>query len=324
MKLPNHLHFIWLGSPVPNSLQYPYRRRILDWKEQNPEHQVFLWTDLQAGDLERLQLWANKYGILLQTIEQIQWGTEKSVVRALIEQRYFANASDLLRLRILYQWGGFYFDFDVSPSVLPLVFQAPLGILMKLQKQEEQLSSISLYALGAQPGHELLQLALWEGVQNLQLVQTLPDLDFRAHENPTVRYGATLALTGDIIRPALAQVAGFFPVAGYPWTLGLEWMRFLFPLEHLEEHSWIQGEVDHVNPFYPEALLNLIKEREKASRTRALSSILHWAAAFGPAEMISEIAKVIAPFESYFGSSPRGIAIRYQREQGILDAIPSM
>lgn len=326
MILPNRIHFIWLGSSVPNSLQMPYRRRLLEWKERNPHYQLFLWTSLTGEDQERLQKWTERHGIFLQTLDSIQWGTEEETVRRLIEEEYFANASDLLRMRVLYQWGGIYLDFDVSPCPLSLNFEAPLGILLKVLKKEEQLFSISLYALGAQPGHELLQLALWEGEQNLQLVQSLPDLDLRKHESATVRYGATLALTGDIIRPALAQVAGFFPATGYPWTLGVEWMRFLFPLEHLEESSWLEDkeEVDHENPFYPEELLKLIRERQKASRQRALSSILHWAAAFGPPEMISTISQVITPFESYFGSSPKGIAVRYQRKQEVLRVVPSI
>lgn len=324
MNIPNRLHFVWLGSSIPNSLDYPYRRRLLLWRQKNPQYQVFIWTDRKAGDLERLQSWAEKNEILVQTIEQLQWGTEQEAIRVLLAQKYFANASDLLRMRILYQWGGIYLDLDVSPCVIPLNFQAPLGILLKLQKSEEVLYSVSMYAIASHPGHELLQLALWEGEQNMQLLQTLPDLDDRQHEDPTVRYGATLALTGDIIRPALAQVAGFFPEQGYPWTLGLEWMRFFFPFEHQEDNSWISGQVDHENPFYPEELMSLIRERQTSARRRVLSSILHWAAAFGPAEMISEIAKVIAPFESYFGSSPRGIALRYQREQKILQLIPNM
>ena len=283
---------------------------------------MFLWTDVQGEDFQRLQRWTEKQEIFLQTIEQVQWGTEQEIIRKLIQAKYFANASDLLRMRILYQWGGLYLDFDVFPCQLPLHFEAPLGILLKLQKRDEVLYSISMYALGAQPGHELLQVILWEGQQNIQLVESLPDLDLRSHESPTVRYGATLALTGAIIRPALAQIAGFFPEKGYPWTLGLEWMRFIFPFEHLEENSWIGGVVDHQNPFYPEELLGLIRERQGASRQRVLSSILHWAAAFGSAEMISTIAKVITPFESYFGSSPQGVALRYKRKTEILQMIP--
>jgi hypothetical protein len=324
MILTNRIHFIWLGASIPNSLKRPYRRHLLKWKKQNPSYEILLWIDGKGADLARTQFWAEQCGIVLQTMDLIQWGTEKELVFGLLEEEYFANASALLRLRILYQWGGLYFNFGVSPIALPHRLEAPLGVLLQLQKTEEQLSSVSLVAMGAEAGHELLQLALWEGEQNFQLLERLPDLDLRRHENPTVRYGGTLALTGDIIRPILAQVAGFFPREGYPWSLGLEWMLFRLPLEYEEDRSWIGGEVDHENPFHPEELLQLITERQKLSRQRVLSSILHWAAAFGSRDVIEVIAQVVAPFESYFGSSPKGLAIRYQREKQVVDIIPSM
>lgn len=324
MNLATRIHFIWLGSSIPNSLERPYRRHLLEWKRLNPNHQIFLWTDGEGVVLERIQFWAEQYGLVLQTMDSIQWGTEKERILGFLEKGYFTNASDLLRLRILYQWGGLYFNFGVSPIILPLRLEAPLGILLQLQKEEEQLSSIPLAMMGAEAGHELLQLALWEAEQNFQLLEKLPMLDLRRHENPTIRYGGTLALTGDTLRPALAQVAGFFPEEGYPWSLGLEWMLFRIPLEYSEDLTWLGGEIDYERPFHPEELLQLITERQKLSRQRVLSSILHWASAFASQDVIEIIAEVVAPFESYFGSSPKGLAIRHQREQQIVDLIPDM
>ena len=47
------------------------------------------------------------------------WGSEKAMVLEQLETTFYANASDLLRLRILYQMGGLYVDCDVAPRVLP-------------------------------------------------------------------------------------------------------------------------------------------------------------------------------------------------------------
>ena len=101
-------------------------------------------------------------------------------------------------------------------------------------------------------------------------------------------------------------------------------MLFRIPLEYSEDLTWIGGEIDYENLFHPEELLQLITERQKLSRQRVLSSILHWASAFGSQEIIEVIAEVVTPFESYFGSSPKGLAIRHQREQQIVDLIPEM
>ena len=85
MSLASRIHFIWLGSSIPNSLERPYRRHLLEWKRQNPNYQIFLWTDGEGGDLDRIQFWTAQYGIVLQTMASIQWGTERDLVFELLE-----------------------------------------------------------------------------------------------------------------------------------------------------------------------------------------------------------------------------------------------
>jgi len=324
MTIPNRLHLIWLGTPIPNSIERPYRRRLIEWRERNPSYDIFLWTNLEGDDAVRLRHWAEQNQIYLLGVDSVQWGTEEEIVKEQLRQQHWVSASDMLRFRLLYLWGGIYVDLDVHPVALPIHLSAPLGIALNLQKKEEQLHSISMFSLLSVPGHELLQICLWEAEQNFQIIKKMPDLDQRTDPDPTVQYGATLALTGDLIRPALAQVAGLFTETGYSWSLGLEWMSFQIALQHEEDNSWLEGEVDHHNPYYPTELLQLIRARQQLSRQRMLTSILHWAAAFSPLEIVVRIAKVIQPFESYFGASPKGMALRYRREQEIVQSIPDM
>ena len=52
---------------------------------------------------------------------EVQWGGEYPIFKEDPHENFYVTASDLLRLRVLYQWGGFYADFDVLPRRLQAV-----------------------------------------------------------------------------------------------------------------------------------------------------------------------------------------------------------
>lgn len=81
--IPKILHFIWLGPiPVPRSIQ--------TWKNMHPNWKIMLWTE------EKLK--------------------EKYMVNRLIydlPNKKYNQKSDVVRLELLYRYGGVYIDADI-------------------------------------------------------------------------------------------------------------------------------------------------------------------------------------------------------------------
>lgn len=323
--IPQMIHCIWLGSMPPNDQHRPHRRRLLDWKSSNPDWAVWLWTDRVGLEWTQLAEWCENHQIVLRSVlddASVLWGDERTWVLSAIDDQFWATASDLLRLRILYQCGGLYVDSDVEPIVLPSL-DLPLGIGMVLRMAEDRLSSIAPHALAAAPGHTCLQIALWKGIENLQLLETVDEPDFRKSSDPVQRYGGTLVLTGDLLRPSLLRVEGVFSTPDFGWSPWLESMRLPFTLVHREENQWLSASEDlsQVAPFFPPALSIAVRQSWTVYR---LTSILHWLAAYGPAWLI-EHAKVVAdPFQDYFGSSPRGVATQMRRSPEFIASLPAL
>lgn len=313
MNIPGYIHVIWLGTPIPNSMEYPYRRRILEWKQHNPNWEVIVWSNLEHENWARLQKWCQDNSIHLCSLEQVQWGTEKSLVLSEIERRFYLNASHLLRMRILYQLGGLYVDLDVEPQSVQNFPILHLGIGLLFKQAGKRVDDISMKAMASCAGHELLQLALWIGEQNYQLLSQFPDWDERKADDVNVRRGATMALTGGLLLSALGQVVGVFPRDSYAWTISVVWMNLAIGLQYSEKP---------VDVSYSVEMLSLIEKQNQLRKEKPLTSILHWAAIFGHSEIIRQIGAVIVPFESYFGFSPRGMALRYQRPAEIVELIP--
>ena len=316
------LHLIWLGSIPPNTKQKPYRRSLLDWTDKNPNWEVYLWTDRQGRERGQIHQWCVENDIVPRFIEEgdVLWGEEREVVLKQLREGFYANASDLLRLRILYQMGGLYVDFDVEPTVLPPL-ELPLGIGLLLRKSEEKLQSIAPHALASIQGHSVLQIALWQGQTNFNVLATLEEQDFRYSKSVSERYGGVLMLTGDLLRPALRKVFGVFPTDAWQWSPWLEAMHLPLSLRHLEHHSWLGEDTERPEIFFPPGLGLAIAQ---TWTSRSLTSTLHLAAAYGESWMIGIAAQQISPFENHFGYSPKGLAVRTQRSQDIIDGIPSI
>lgn len=87
-SIPPILHFIWLGSPVPYTVQIS----IESWKKFHPDWEIKVWTDEEVKKFS----WTNSHA------------------RFVFEQAdSWAEKADVLRLDILYQFGGIYSDVDV-------------------------------------------------------------------------------------------------------------------------------------------------------------------------------------------------------------------
>jgi len=87
-SIPPILHFIWLGSSLPNKAAVA----IESWKAHHPGWEIRIWTDEEVASF----LWTDSHAKLV--FEQAESWAEKA---------------DVLRLDILYQFGGIYSDVDV-------------------------------------------------------------------------------------------------------------------------------------------------------------------------------------------------------------------
>ena len=320
---PQHLHLIWLGSMPVNTTERPHRRRLLEWKELNPDWTVYCWSDRTGREYEQLTAWCEANGLVHRSIfdaNAILWGDERTIVYQQIEKGFYANASDLLRLRLLYQLGGVYVDIDVEPQQFPSL-ELPLGIGLILREANAQLQSVVPHCMAAVQGHTLLQLALWQGVSNFAVQQTIEEDDFRYATEVSQRFGGTLVLTGDLLRPAFRKVFGLLGAGTWGWSPWLEAIQFPISVRHNQEHNWLGEGIAAVEFFFPPTLSMAIAQ---TWTDQPITSILHWTAEYSPNWMIEIASQQVAPFENYFGHSPKGVAIRAGRSTEVVEKVPSM
>ena len=83
-RIPKIIHHIWLGNRLPAI----YRKYIDSWKEFHPDWQFRLWTDKDLNSFKFVS--GNAF-----------WRSMN-----------FGQRSDILRLEILYRYGGVYVDTD--------------------------------------------------------------------------------------------------------------------------------------------------------------------------------------------------------------------
>lgn len=92
VKIPKMLHFIWLGRPMPEHME----RNVTAWQQMNPDWSAYLWSEKNIPELRHDEMYRR---------------AENYVPRDAI----FQFRSDLIRLELLYDFGGFYADTDTFP-----------------------------------------------------------------------------------------------------------------------------------------------------------------------------------------------------------------
>ena len=120
-EIPNIIHIIWFGS-IP---KYEYLENIRKWKTFNPGFKVKLWTSsksMSEEEMTGMRRFCQKHEIESIDIESDAYLGYKNIEaikeflqKAEIGLPRFAAASDILRLSILFQEGGHYFDTDITP-----------------------------------------------------------------------------------------------------------------------------------------------------------------------------------------------------------------
>lgn len=85
--IPKIIHYVWIGdNPKPQSVL----KCIETWKKYCPDYTVVEWNDSCLSEIN------NVY------------------VKEALEKKKYAFASDYIRLKALYDCGGFYFDTDLE------------------------------------------------------------------------------------------------------------------------------------------------------------------------------------------------------------------
>ena len=85
--IPKIIHYIWLGGKPLNALA---KKCLASWKKYCPDYEIKLWTE------ENFDITQNKY--CKQAYDAKKW----------------AFASDYVRVWVLKEYGGIYFDTDVE------------------------------------------------------------------------------------------------------------------------------------------------------------------------------------------------------------------
>lgn len=150
-KIPKKLHFIWIGTPIPDK----YVQNINHWAELNPDYEVNLWLDTATINHEHLAKayeQANKTHSVLRDLTT----TDKDLYDRMVNRDYYndeatgsdanyAAASDILRLAILESEGGVYIDTDTLPIEHCALgdIDAPYGFIKPVGATNDVLAAVS-------------------------------------------------------------------------------------------------------------------------------------------------------------------------------------
>ncbi len=119
-KIPRAIHLIWFGDPLTDS----FFKKIGEWKRKNKNYTVILWVENEERKLYYLRRCCENDALVEAiSLKQNDIANYALIIKYLEEKNFWA-ASDLLRINLLFSYGGCYFDFDVSPvnlnSEIPL------------------------------------------------------------------------------------------------------------------------------------------------------------------------------------------------------------
>jgi hypothetical protein len=126
MRIPRIIHFIWAGGDTEMPKSYEDSARL--WLSQNPNFEKWMWVDKKSSadpnfinDTDQ-SYFKKTFGnaVQLKDIEEEKISDE--YIRYEIEKPKpnYGGSSDLLRYKILFEFGGAYFDFDIDPGNVSL------------------------------------------------------------------------------------------------------------------------------------------------------------------------------------------------------------
>lgn len=105
LKIPKRVHFIWIGSDIPEK----YVLNILRIREHNPEYEFNLWMDRAFDHAE------HAFAIHLANFQTVVQIRDLPLIRNFdlySEETNLGARADILRYEIVYRFGGVYLDVD--------------------------------------------------------------------------------------------------------------------------------------------------------------------------------------------------------------------
>jgi mannosyltransferase OCH1-like enzyme len=189
LKIPKIMHFVWLGSPLPDA----FKDYILSWARVHEGHgwKFKLWTD---EDVKNFKL-----------INQEFYDATDS----------YGVKSDLLKWEIIYRYGGVYLDVDFECYQLLDDLHYTYDFYTAIQPLDTQYLQLGAAVFAACPGHPILKHCI-ETIKNDWNKKGAPAKSGPIHFTRSffVTAGKTPSLT-DIAFPALY----FYPLGCTEKTL---------------------------------------------------------------------------------------------------------
>lgn len=160
--MPKIVHFMWIFSKV----RPVHAKRIADYALKNPEWRVLLWVDRVEQSDESLMALANASSraagpvelMLLQDYAPCMRNTAHTLSRSISVHgfEHHTNPTNLLRLEVVYLFGGIYTDTDSVAArgfdEYGDIFRAPFAVVVKADSCN--------CMFGADRGSDLLRVAL--------------------------------------------------------------------------------------------------------------------------------------------------------------------
>lgn len=130
LKIPKIIHQIWLGSPLPEC----FKELMQSWINAHLDGwQYMLWTDKEAAEIE---LYNREF------YDQVENPGVKS---------------DLLKMEVIYQYGGVYIDTDFE-CLRPLdILHYTYDFYIGIQPLDSQFLQLGFGIFGARSGHPILR-----------------------------------------------------------------------------------------------------------------------------------------------------------------------
>lgn len=142
--IPKIIHQIWIG---PNPIPKQYALWSATWREMNAEWKYMLWTD--------------------DTLKARKFRWRSVINKSLFEMApNYGEKSDILRLELLYQFGGVYvdMDFECIQSLNVLDGQCTDSMSLVLGLSNTGLLEVNNAVIGCTPKHEAL-VDIWTSIQ---------------------------------------------------------------------------------------------------------------------------------------------------------------
>jgi len=197
-RIPKIIHQIWIGKEVPKE----FLEFQKSWKEHHPDWEYHLWTQHNIPFKE-----FRNYDLIK-------------------ESGNLGEVSDLVRLELLYKFGGLYVDMDTECFRAHDILHHAYDFYMCLQPLDSDIIQLANSPIGSKPGHPILEKMIKEVRRRSFMPEYKNNIPFKT---------GPVALTRAFLRKAHKD--GFVDMALPPY--------FMFPLKsketEIEKEKWIES-----------------------------------------------------------------------------------